>query len=366
MFAYLRRLSMANIDKDKLKAIVEEYYAAEDAGDEDLVKEIGIKYDNEDSLRCEMKDLKEKLENIEKDFKSTSNVYKDRLLAVLYTDIDYLKHEVNEKNLFIEKLLEAKKTQIEKNEEKMNDESTSEFQISNEINNKEEDQMRNDKVEKNIESGNIEKVNGLKNQLQQIRAKKKHDYVRCKESKNKLMNESNVVKLRGPEADYESRRWPEDTVLIAGDSILHGIDERKLKRNIKVRVFPGSTIEELKIYLTPLLYKKPKTIIIHIATNNCKYNNSMQIKEKYIDLINHIKEITPDSKVVCSSLIQRYDDAKAQMTVNMANKKLKELDIDFIDNSNINESHLGKKGLHLNSHGTGKLALNFVRYIKGM
>ena len=36
---------------DKLKAIVEEYYAAEEAGDEALVEEIGTKYENEDSLK---------------------------------------------------------------------------------------------------------------------------------------------------------------------------------------------------------------------------------------------------------------------------------------------------------------------------
>lgn len=37
--------------EDKLKAIVEEYYAAQDSGDEVLVAEVGVKYDNEDSLK---------------------------------------------------------------------------------------------------------------------------------------------------------------------------------------------------------------------------------------------------------------------------------------------------------------------------
>ena len=37
--------------EDKLKAIVEEYYAAKEAGDEALVEELGVKYDNEDSLK---------------------------------------------------------------------------------------------------------------------------------------------------------------------------------------------------------------------------------------------------------------------------------------------------------------------------
>ena len=76
--------------------------------------------------------------------------------------------------------------------------------------------------------------------------------------------------------------------------------------------------------------------------------------------------MVPNCKLVCSSLITRYDDAKAQMTVNMSNRKLKEMDMDFIDNSDITEMHLGKKGLHLNKHGIGKLAINFVKYIKGI
>ena len=160
--------------------------------------------------------------------------------------------------------------------------------------------------------------------------------------------------------------WPENTTLIVGDSMLFGIDEKRMMKNTKVRVFPGSTIDDLKIYITPLLYKKPKTIILHIGTNNCKFNNSIQIKEKYIELINYIKQMIPGCKVVCSSLIMRCDDGKAQMTVNMANEKINELDINIIDNGNINESHLGKKGLHLNTHGIGKLALNFVKYLKGI
>ena len=54
------------------------------------------------------------------------------------------------------------------------------------------------------------------------------------------------------------------------------------------------------------------------------------------------------------------------MTVNRSNLKLKEIGMDVIDNRDITEMHLGKKGLHLNGHGIGKLALNFVKYIKGI
>ena len=46
------------------------------------------------------------------------------------------------------------------------------------------------------------------------------------------------------------------------------------------------------------------------------------------------------------------------------NKLLAEFDVDKIDNSSIDVSCLGKRELHLNNIGTGKLALNFIKFFK--
>ena len=40
------------------------------------------------------------------------------------------------------------------------------------------------------------------------------------------------------------------------------------------------------------------------------------------------------------------------------------MDMEIINNDNINEKYLGKKGLHLIPHGTGKLAVNFIKCVK--
>ena len=77
--------------------------------------------------------------------------------------------------------------------------------------------------------------------------------------------------------------WKQGKTLIIGDSILYGIDESKLKHT-KVRVFPGSSIEDIFFNITPLLRKKPSNIILHIGTNNAVYDNSSQIIEKIIKL----------------------------------------------------------------------------------
>ena len=52
------------------------------------------------------------------------------------------------------------------------------------------------------------------------------------------------------------------------------------------------------------------------------------------------------------------------LTLNNLNKLLTKLDVDKIDNSKFDVSCLGKRGLHLHSKGTGKLALNFINFLK--
>ena len=54
--------------------------------------------------------------------------------------------------------------------------------------------------------------------------------------------------------------WPKGACLIAGDSMVEGIDKRRMssKRVIKVRKFPGATISDMYHYLIPLLEKKTR------------------------------------------------------------------------------------------------------------
>ena len=64
-------------------------------------------------------------------------------------------------------------------------------------------------------------------------------------------------------------------------------------------------------------------------------------------------------------LFNRFDDGKAQLTVKMTNEKLANSDeLSIMDNNNITQEHLGEKGLHVNTHGTGKLAINLIKMLK--
>ena len=67
-----------------------------------------------------------------------------------------------------------------------------------------------------------------------------------------------------------------------------------------------------------------------------------------------------------SSPIDRLDDGKAALTIKRLNSLLSESSLEIIDNSNIGHSFLGMHGPHLNEHGVGKLALNFVGRIRSI
>ena len=70
-----------------------------------------------------------------------------------------------------------------------------------------------------------------------------------------------VFTSRGDESDK--------LVFIAGDSILqhvYGWELSNAKQRVSVKSFSGSTAEDMKDYLKPLIRKKPDTIILHVGT----------------------------------------------------------------------------------------------------
>ena len=62
----------------------------------------------------------------------------------------------------------------------------------------------------------------------------------------------------------------------------------------------------------------------------------------------------------------RTDNGKAALTLSNFNKLLGQLEVDFIDNVNIKEVHLGKKDLHLNKKGKNRLELIFLQKLRNL
>ena len=199
--------------------------------------------------------------------------------------------------------------------------------------------------------------------------KEKHD-VYLKQKSSEYNSKERNDKANNDETPSNFKHaWPAGTCLIVGDSILTGIDEKRLSRNnqvVKVRDFRGATIDDLKHHLVPLLKKKPEHIILHIGTNDAVSKTSRQILDELLQLKQYIINTLPTYRMIVSRPTIRTDNGKAALTLSNFNKLLGQLEVDFIDNVNIKEVHLGKKGLHLNKKGKNRLELNFLQKLRNL
>ena len=66
-----------------------------------------------------------------------------------------------------------------------------------------------------------------------------------------------------------SRAWKRGTVLIAGDSMISGLDGSKMsaRRRVVVKSDGGCNVQEMKCHLEAWLPELPSTVILHIGTN---------------------------------------------------------------------------------------------------
>ena len=71
----------------------------------------------------------------------------------------------------------------------------------------------------------------------------------------------------------------------------------------------------------------------------------------------------PNCRFIVSKPTVRIDHGKANLTLRKVNKHLETLNLECIENGNISVQYLGRKGLHLNSKGKGRLFLNFLNQI---
>ena len=151
--------------------------------------------------------------------------------------------------------------------------------------------------ENNDKNNNISNtcITSIKSQLELVREEKHDIYLKqkileydSKEKNDKANNEETSGNFK--------HAWLAGTCLIVGDSILTGIDEKRLSRNnqvVKVRDFRGATSDDLKHHLVPLLKKKPEHIILHIGTNDAVSKTSRQIPDELLQLKQYIINTLP-------------------------------------------------------------------------
>ena len=103
-----------------------------------------------------------------------------------------------------------------------------------------------------------------------------------------------------------------------GDSKLNGIVEEKLcgqGRLVKVKRFPGSTVDDLSHHIIPIIRKKPTDMIIHTGTKDAPSSTSREIQNNLLKLKALVNEKLPQCKVCLSIPKLRTDNGKTTLTV---------------------------------------------------
>ena len=82
------------------------------------------------------------------------------------------------------------------------------------------------------------------------------------------------------------QKWSKDINLIVDDSMWPGIDKRRISkrdRKVKIKNFPGATVDDMYDYVKPMLKKCPDNIILHVGTNNTVNKSSKEVLGKLLD-----------------------------------------------------------------------------------
>ena len=114
----------------------------------------------------------------------------------------------------------------------------------------------------------------------------------------------------------------------------------------------------------PIIAKQPDYLILHVGTNDATTNTSRKIIDDLLMLKSNILKQLPNCRVIVSKPAIRIDHGISNLTLRNVNKHLETLNLECIENGNISAQHLGQKGLHLDSKGKGRLAINFLNHIR--
>ena len=166
-------------------------------------------------------------------------------------------------------------------------------------------------------------ITSIKTQLELVRKEKYDVYLKQKSSKYNSKERNDKANNDETPGNFK-HAWPAGTCLIVGDSILTGIDEKRLLRNnqvVKVRDFRDATIDDLKHHLVPLLKKKPEHIILHNGTNDAVSKTSRRILDDLLQLKQNIINTLPTCRVIVFRPTIRTD-GKAPLILSNFNKLL--------------------------------------------
>ena len=68
--------------------------------------------------------------------------------------------------------------------------------------------------------------------------------------------------------NFDAHPWPKNPILIAGDTMINGINEERIStsfKSVKVKCFSGAAINDMYFNLIPLLRKKLAPLVLHVV-----------------------------------------------------------------------------------------------------
>ena len=168
--------------------------------------------------------------------------------------------------------------------------------------------------------------------------------------------------------ERSGRKDGRKNVFVIGDSMSNKIRERGISKqySVKVKNFPGTTIERINEEFNNILQSKPNLIVIHAGTNDLatKINPLHNLRK----ILKKCNKLSPKTKLAFSNVIVRKDKVNLERDRKHISSRIKNFcqqkGIGYIDNSNITENHLGMKKLHLNSKGNTEFAKNLINFVK--
>ena len=173
--------------------------------------------------------------------------------------------------------------------------------------------------------------------------------------------------IRSESAKFIQSKENRKIVYILSDSMLNRLEQKRLsdKRfDVRLECHGGCTVGGMFRHLDAMIKCNPEYVLLHVGTNSCVNTISDDVLKELKRLKDHIQVVLPKSRIYFSLPTRRTDDNRANTIILNLNTKLKKLGYFILDNSNIRDYHLGKKGLHLNDYGTKQMASNIISFIR--
>ncbi|MBB6623628.1 GDSL-type esterase/lipase family protein [Clostridium gasigenes] len=129
----------------------------------------------------------------------------------------------------------------------------------------------------------------------------KNKYFQDKDAKEDRFNQT--------QGEENNSKYFQNTIFM-GDSITEGLSELGVIEEYNVLVNKGDTVIKAINSIDTLTNLNPKNVVLLYGMNDViEFDNSMKFKEKYIELVNEIKKVLPNTKIYLISPLSVMDKA---------------------------------------------------------